>query len=184
MSNDDIAASEILRWARTAFEPIRAYRSPSDALGRTGSNILQSVPMRLRSARTDSNGRRYGMETPTSKRVGVRFCQTDATALPSSTPALPQLFPIMPPPFPQWFSHRRAAQLAWASRAETTSTIFCPADGAGDVALGEHVTDLAAGIGGGFGLSWPSSSSTVTPRACASGTRALERGACRCAPKS
>jgi hypothetical protein len=42
MSNDDIAALAILERPAMALESIRACRSPFDAVGRTGSNILRS----------------------------------------------------------------------------------------------------------------------------------------------
>jgi len=70
---------------------------------RISSNRLRCGSDQLAQARTAAD---MGWRHQWSKRVGVRFCQTDATPWPSSTPALPQLLPIMPHRFPSGFSTR------------------------------------------------------------------------------
>jgi len=101
-----------------ACDGVGANPSLSESVRCRRPNRLEYPPHRLRSgsgsARTGSNGRRCGRETPTSKRVGVRFCQTDATRAAQFYPMrYPSFFPSCPHPvFPSGFSTRRAAQPA------------------------------------------------------------------------
>ena len=117
--------SDGLRRRRGKKECIGVCRMPPDERSRISSELSRtdtgSAPKKPEQTRTNPNRleripacswEKVEGGTPTSKRVGVRFCQTDATALPSSTPALPQLFPIMPPPFSQWVPTQRP-RISW-----------------------------------------------------------------------